>query len=173
VLTRVWGKIRCFPYVELSDVPRLQQVEKRRRTAEESRTTVTTDSSKFISLSSSISSSADRNNRVNLSTIMFVQKVLNHFMECSEHVRNSQKKYTLCLQISLYMHITWTSWFTSLTIKVYYLDILDYKSHYKGTLPRHSSLSSLIINVHYLDTLVYKSYYKFTLPGHPGLQVSL
>jgi hypothetical protein len=31
------------------------------------------------------------------------------------------------------MHITWTSWFTSLTIKVYYLDILDYKSHYKGT----------------------------------------
>ena len=33
--------IRCFPYVELSDVPRLQQVEnKSRRTAEESRTSV-------------------------------------------------------------------------------------------------------------------------------------
>ena len=59
--------------------------------------TVTTDSSKFISSSSS--SIADRNNRVNLSTILFVQKVLNHFidlghMECLEHVRNSPKKYT-------------------------------------------------------------------------------
>ena len=61
---------------------------------------VTTDSSKFISSSSSsISSSADRNNRVNLSTILFVQKALNHFidlghMECSKPVRNSPKKYT-------------------------------------------------------------------------------
>jgi len=64
---------------------------------------VTTDSSKFISLSSSsISSSADRNNRVNFSTILVVQKVLNHFidlghMECSEHVRNSPKKYTFVI----------------------------------------------------------------------------
>jgi hypothetical protein len=62
---------------------------------------VITGSSKFISSSSSsISSSADRNNRVNLSTILFVKKVLNHFidlghMECSEIVRNSPKKYTL------------------------------------------------------------------------------
>jgi hypothetical protein len=30
-------QISCFPYVELSDVPRLQQVHKSRRTAEESR----------------------------------------------------------------------------------------------------------------------------------------
>ena len=36
---RVGGKIRCFPYVELSDVPQLQQVHKSRRTAEESWTT--------------------------------------------------------------------------------------------------------------------------------------
>ena len=33
-------QIRCFPYVELSDIPRLQQVEKKRRTAGESRTNV-------------------------------------------------------------------------------------------------------------------------------------
>jgi hypothetical protein len=32
-------QIRCFPYVELSDVPPLQQFEKSRRPAEESRTT--------------------------------------------------------------------------------------------------------------------------------------
>ena len=31
-------QISCFPYVELSDVPRLQQVHKSRRTVEESRT---------------------------------------------------------------------------------------------------------------------------------------
>jgi hypothetical protein len=40
---RVGGKIRCFPYVELSDVPRLQQVHKSRRTAEESRTNSTNE----------------------------------------------------------------------------------------------------------------------------------
>ena len=32
-------QIRCFPYVEFSDAPRLQQVIKSRRTAEESRIT--------------------------------------------------------------------------------------------------------------------------------------
>ena len=61
--------------------------------------TVSTDSSKFISSTSSISSSADRNNRINLSTILFVQKVLNHFidlghMECSEQ----SKEIHPCLQ---------------------------------------------------------------------------
>jgi hypothetical protein len=39
-MAELHGQIRCFPYIELSDVPRLQQVEERknRRTAEESRT---------------------------------------------------------------------------------------------------------------------------------------
>jgi hypothetical protein len=31
-------QISCFPYVEPSDVPRLQQIHKSRQTAEESRT---------------------------------------------------------------------------------------------------------------------------------------
>ena len=35
---RVEGKIHCIPYVEPSDVPRLQQVHKSHRTAEESQT---------------------------------------------------------------------------------------------------------------------------------------
>jgi hypothetical protein len=34
-------QISCFPYEELSDVPRLQHVHKSRRTAEESRTNAT------------------------------------------------------------------------------------------------------------------------------------
>ena len=68
---------------------------------------LTTDSSRFISSSSSsISSSADRNNRVNLSTILFVQKVINHFidlghMECSEHVQKGPKKYTLNVSLHI------------------------------------------------------------------------
>jgi hypothetical protein len=53
------------------------------------------------------------------------------------------------------------------------MDILVYKSHYKGILPGHPSLSSLIIDVHYRGILVYKSHYEFTLTVHPGLQVSL
>ena len=102
---------------------------------------VTTDSSKFISSSSSsISSSADRNNRVNLSAILFVQKVLNHFidlghMECSEQskeihpsiVHNTGIK--ICSSIVICFQNFVQYWYTSNVIKILDCFILGGSCH--------------------------------------------